>query len=75
MYSTPVHRGYAMVVAKVLKGVLKIRYLVLGGALGGGVTLNKVSFILLSWVCVFFFFNSNFKHWELELILWNEKKT
>ncbi|KAI5695737.1 hypothetical protein M8J75_002745 [Diaphorina citri] len=41
LYSTPVHRGYAMVVAKVLKGVLKIRYLVLGGALGGGVTLNK----------------------------------
>lgn len=40
-YSHPIHRGYAMIVAKVLKGVLKIRYLVLGGALGGGVTLNK----------------------------------
>lgn len=37
------HRGYAMVVARVLRGVLKIRYLLLGGAVGGGVTLQKVS--------------------------------
>ncbi|XP_011259398.1 dynamin-like 120 kDa protein, mitochondrial isoform X2 [Camponotus floridanus] len=35
------HRGYAMVVARVLRGVLKIRYLLLGGAVGGGVTLQK----------------------------------
>ncbi|XP_008557012.1 dynamin-like 120 kDa protein, mitochondrial isoform X1 [Microplitis demolitor] len=34
-------RGYLMVVGKVLRGVLKIRYLVLGGALGGGMTLQK----------------------------------
>lgn len=35
------YRGYGMVLVKVLKGALKIRYLVLGGALGGGVTLQK----------------------------------
>ncbi|CAG2053215.1 unnamed protein product [Timema podura] len=34
-------RGVAMIVARVLRGVLKIRYLVLGGAVGGGVTLQK----------------------------------
>jgi optic atrophy protein 1 len=28
-------------VVRALRGVLKLRYLVLGGALGGGVTLNK----------------------------------
>jgi optic atrophy protein 1 len=36
-------RGYAMVVARILRGVLKIRYVILGGALGGGVTLQKVT--------------------------------
>lgn len=36
------HRGYAMVVARILRGALKIRYLLLGGAVGGGVTLQKV---------------------------------
>uniref|UniRef100_A0A8D8XX81 Dynamin-like GTPase OPA1, mitochondrial n=2 Tax=Cacopsylla melanoneura TaxID=428564 RepID=A0A8D8XX81_9HEMI len=41
LFSNPIHRGYGMIIAKVLKGVLKVRYLVLGGALGGGVTLNK----------------------------------
>lgn len=30
-----------MLVGRVLRGVLKLRYLVLGGAIGGGVTLNK----------------------------------
>ncbi|XP_015586682.1 dynamin-like 120 kDa protein, mitochondrial isoform X2 [Cephus cinctus] len=34
-------RSYGMVVARVLRGVLKIRYLLLGGAVGGGVTLQK----------------------------------
>nr|XP_019527070.2 dynamin-like 120 kDa protein, mitochondrial isoform X1 [Aedes albopictus] len=34
-------RGYGMLVGRVLRGVLKLRYLVLGGAIGGGVTLNK----------------------------------
>lgn len=36
-------RGYAMIVARILKGALKIRYLILGGALGGGMTLQKVT--------------------------------
>lgn len=35
-------RGYAMVVARILRGALKIRYLILGGALSGGITLQKV---------------------------------
>ncbi|XP_026317929.1 dynamin-like 120 kDa protein, mitochondrial isoform X2 [Hyposmocoma kahamanoa] len=34
-------RRYGMLVARALRGVLKIRYLVLGGAVGGGMTLNK----------------------------------
>lgn len=36
-------RQYGMLVARAIRGVLKIRYLVLGGAVGGGMTLNKVS--------------------------------
>ncbi|XP_020283236.1 dynamin-like 120 kDa protein, mitochondrial isoform X5 [Pseudomyrmex gracilis] len=39
-YANP-QRGYAMVVARILRGALKIRYLLLGGAVGGGVTLQK----------------------------------
>lgn len=35
------HRGYAMVITRILRGALKIRYLLLGGAVGGGVTLQK----------------------------------
>ncbi|XP_046818089.1 dynamin-like 120 kDa protein, mitochondrial isoform X1 [Vespa crabro] len=35
------NRGYAMVIARILRGALKIRYILLGGALGGGVTLQK----------------------------------
>lgn len=35
-------RKYGMLVARAVRGVLKIRYLVLGGAVGGGMTLNKV---------------------------------
>ncbi|CAG4960992.1 unnamed protein product [Parnassius apollo] len=40
----PIHiprRKYGMFVARALRGVLKIRYLLLGGAVGGGMTLNK----------------------------------
>jgi hypothetical protein len=36
-------RSYAMIVARILRGALKIRYLILGGAVGGGVTLQKVT--------------------------------
>lgn len=35
------NRGYAMVIARILRGALKVRYILLGGALGGGVTLQK----------------------------------
>ncbi|KPJ01229.1 Dynamin-like 120 kDa protein, mitochondrial [Papilio xuthus] len=40
----PIHiprRKYGMLIARAVRGVLKIRYLVLGGAVGGGMTLNK----------------------------------
>uniref|UniRef100_A0A3F2YWU8 Dynamin-like GTPase OPA1, mitochondrial n=1 Tax=Anopheles farauti TaxID=69004 RepID=A0A3F2YWU8_9DIPT len=40
-YSYGGHRNYGMLLGRVLRGVLKLRYLVLGGAIGGGVTLNK----------------------------------
>lgn len=42
----PVHmprRQYGMLVARAVRGILKIRYIVLGGAVGGGMTLNKVN--------------------------------
>ncbi|CAH2098575.1 unnamed protein product [Euphydryas editha] len=34
-------RKYGMLVARAVRGMLKIRYLLLGGAVGGGMTLNK----------------------------------
>lgn len=34
-------RGFGMFVARFLKGALKLRYLVLGGAVGGGMTLQN----------------------------------
>jgi optic atrophy protein 1 len=37
----PQQRGAVMFVGRLLRGMLKIRYLVLGGALGGGMTLQK----------------------------------
>ena len=44
-WTIPPNRGYGMVVVRILRGALKLRYLLLGGAIGGGMTLNKVSFI------------------------------
>lgn len=35
-------RNYGMIVARVLRGALKLRYLLIGGAVGGSMTLNKV---------------------------------
>ncbi|XP_076220838.1 opa1 mitochondrial dynamin like GTPase isoform X2 [Nomia melanderi] len=35
------NRTYAMFIGRILRGALKIRYLLLGGAVGGGVTLQK----------------------------------
>ncbi|XP_023165216.1 dynamin-like 120 kDa protein, mitochondrial isoform X5 [Drosophila hydei] len=41
-WTIPPHsRGYGMFVVRILKGALKLRYLVLGGAIGGGVSLSK----------------------------------
>ncbi|KAI9583758.1 dynamin-like 120 kDa protein, mitochondrial isoform X1 [Glossina fuscipes] len=40
-WTIPPSRGYGMIVARVLRGALKLRYILLGGAIGGGVTLNK----------------------------------
>ncbi|XP_026842335.1 dynamin-like 120 kDa protein, mitochondrial isoform X4 [Drosophila persimilis] len=37
----PLSRGYGMLVVRILRGALKLRYLVLGGAIGGGVSLSK----------------------------------
>lgn len=36
-------RSYGMLVVRALRGVLKLRYLLLGGAVGGTMTMNKVS--------------------------------
>lgn len=40
------HRHYGMLIGRLLRGALKIRYLVLGGAVGGTVSLNRVSWIM-----------------------------
>ncbi|XP_059224978.1 dynamin-like 120 kDa protein, mitochondrial isoform X4 [Stomoxys calcitrans] len=40
-WTIPPNRGYGMVVVRILRGALKLRYLLLGGAIGGGMTLNK----------------------------------
>lgn len=40
-YAAPT-RGIGMLVARVLRGALKIRYLVLGGSIAGGSALAKV---------------------------------
>lgn len=36
-------RNYGMLVGRVLRGALKLRYLLLGAGVGGTVTLNKVT--------------------------------
>lgn len=51
-FLTP-HRSYGMIVARVLRGALKLRYILLGGAVGGGVTLQKVIEIILIWTKLF----------------------
>ena len=46
-YNYPqITRNYGMLVGRILRGALKLRYLVLGGAVGGTVTLNSVSLYL-----------------------------
>lgn len=47
-WTIPPNRGYGMFVVRILRGALKLRYLLLGGAIGGGMTLNKVTNILLN---------------------------
>ncbi|XP_011190849.1 dynamin-like 120 kDa protein, mitochondrial isoform X4 [Zeugodacus cucurbitae] len=37
----PPSRKYGMFVVRILRGALKLRYIVLGGAIGGGVSLSK----------------------------------
>lgn len=41
-YAVP-SRGIGMVIARVLRGALKIRYLILGGSIAGGSALAKVN--------------------------------
>ena len=40
-------RNVGMFVGRILRGVLKIRYLLIGGAVGGGVTLQRVTFFFM----------------------------
>lgn len=37
------YRAYGMLVARILRSALKLRYLVLGGTIGGGAALSNVS--------------------------------
>ena len=38
-------RNVGMLVGRLLRGVLKIRYLLIGGAVGGGISLQRVRFL------------------------------
>ncbi|XP_037956313.1 dynamin-like 120 kDa protein, mitochondrial isoform X2 [Teleopsis dalmanni] len=40
-WNVPHTRQYGMIVVRVLRGALKLRYILLGGAIGGGVSLTK----------------------------------
>ena len=40
----PSHRRGVAIVARVIRGAFKLRYLVLGSAVGGGVQLTRVCF-------------------------------
>lgn len=46
-----INRGVAMFVLRAVRGVLKLRYLVLGGAVTGGMTLQRVSFSNFYSIC------------------------
>lgn len=51
-----------MFVVRALRGLLKIRYILLGGAVGGGVTLQKVQTInALHFQILTFSFDRNIK--------------
>jgi hypothetical protein len=57
------HREYTMLVVRVLRGALKIRYLLLGGAVGGGLTLQKVNikrfiFFIIIYIYIFLYIYS-----------------
>lgn len=52
-WTIPPNRSYGMVVVRILRGALKLRYLLLGGAIGGGMTLNKVSFLF--WIYIYIY--------------------
>lgn len=41
-WTIPPNRSYGMFVVRILRGALKLRYVLLGSAIGGGVTLSKV---------------------------------
>lgn len=45
-------RNYGMIVARVFRGALKLRYLLLGGAVTGSVTLNRVSFFFTNFALI-----------------------
>lgn len=44
-------RNVGMLVGRILRGVLKIRYLLIGGAVSGGISLQKVSLYSMNLVC------------------------
>lgn len=46
-------RGMGMFIVRILRGALKIRYLVLGGAIGGGLSLQKVRHFLPLFLSIF----------------------
>lgn len=44
-------RGFGMLIARVIKGVLKLRYIVIGSAVTGGYTLQKVCLVWYQCKC------------------------
>ena len=45
-------RNVGMLVGRLLRGALKIRYLLLGGAVGGGISLQRVSLQIVFDTCI-----------------------
>jgi acyl CoA:acetate/3-ketoacid CoA transferase alpha subunit len=67
------YRSYGMLIGRVLRGALKLRYILLGGAVGGTVTMNKVKRDVIGEnleIQRIFFFSRNTRSGEMDCRTW-----